>query len=150
MQPTQLTYHVAPKMTKMITFQKPIRVRNYPFYEPQIYFIGAYAAIEVIAPKQNSIAFYFNQMLPIHRRKPENYLDFLATHRGELLAPPFTTELAENPALKNWETTSFEITRDKTDIVISGLGWCSIKYKNCTVKVHTVSGVTVYAKNALV
>lgn len=149
MQPKQLTYHITQKMLKFVTFNKMVRPRNYPIYEDQQYFIGGYACITAKTEVTNSLTFFFNPMLPIHRRKPIDSDEFYRTHVGELLAPPFKEDIKELPSLLEWETHTFEIERDKTDIVISGLGWISVNQSDITITVQTIKGVLVYTKNAL-
>ena len=150
MKPQQFTYHLDPKMLKPVTLLKPIRARNYPIYEPQAFFIGGYVRVHVIPKEKNAVTFYFNAQLPIHRRKVEDSDIFFIQHLGELLAPPTIDNLSDYPLLKEHVKTRITTKLRKTDIVISGLGWFSIKEKDTIVEVFTLPDVLVYQKNALV
>ncbi|MGL5042858.1 MAG: ribosome biogenesis GTPase YqeH [Culicoidibacterales bacterium] len=150
MKPQQFTYHLPPKFLKEITLLKPIRAINYPIYEPQCFFVGGYVQVKITPAGNNSITFYFNQQLPIHRRKVEASDQFFAEHIGSLLSPPTADLLEISPQLRKHVLTKIVTKRDKTDIVISGLGWISIKSRDAVVEIWTLPKVLVYKKNALV
>ncbi|GBU10516.1 ribosome biogenesis GTPase YqeH [Erysipelotrichaceae bacterium] len=150
MKPQQFTYHLQPSALKEVTLLKQIRPRNYPIYEEQTFFIGGYAQINIKPKGTNSVTFYMNQQLEIHRRKTAGSDDFFKTHLGGILSPPYAENGVIDEKFFNRATTIIKVKQAKTDIVISGLGWISIKNSDVEVEVITLPKVMIYKKNALV
>ena|GEM_PF-2345657 len=150
MQPKQLTYHIPTKMLKPVLINNVIKPKNYQIYEPQTFYIGGYVQINIKVRNNNTITFFCSNPLPIHRQKYTDNDEFFLKHYGSLLSPPIAEELTKVPHLLERTSHRFLIKRNKTDIVISGLGWISVNKKAVDIEVIVPKGVYVYKQNALV
>lgn len=150
MKPEQLTYYLPNKMIKEIIIQKPIRPKNFHIYEPQTFYIGGYAQVNILPQDTNSITFFMNNNVTIHRKKYVVDEQFYQKHVGTLLVPPYKDGYQKITALADKQTHQLDITRSKTDVVISGLGWFSIHHKNTMVDIITVKGIKVYTQNSII
>jgi len=150
MQRAQLPYYLTPKMIKAVALQKPIKPKIYHVYEPQTFFIGGYVQINVYPEYTNTISFFVSDTVPIHRKKLVSDNTFYEQHRGKLLSPPTSEELANHEKLLLRTSHSFAIAHEKQDIVIAGLGWIAIKEVKTKIEIIAPDGVAVYLQSSLV
>ena len=83
--------------------------------------------------ERSSFMIYVSNDLQIHRTKLENADTLYENHLGKMLSPPSGESIEKMPPLVRHE---FSIKNEKTDIVISGLGWITIQHPNVVVAVH--------------
>lgn len=150
MKPTQLTYYLNVQALKRVSMQRELRPKHYQIYEPQTFFIGGYAQIDLHPETTNTVTFFVPQAVKIHRKKLVQDDAFFQMHQGKLLSPPTKSDLRANEQLLERAKHRFVLERPKRDIVIAGLGWFSVKKAHARVEVYAVAGVHVYEQAALV
>ena len=144
----QYLHYITRQSLKMIIPGKEINPQIFQLDPEQTLFIGGLARIDFLSGSGARIhaAMYFSNRLNIHRTKTINADELFNTKRYSLLVPPFSKE--EN--IPKFKETEIKI-RDtlKYDIVISGLGFVSIKgpFK---VKVQAPAMVGVYVRKAII
>jgi hypothetical protein len=150
MQAGQLTYYLTPQAIKAIALHKPVKPRNYHIYEPQTFFIGGYVQVNVYPKTTDTVTFFIQSNVPIHRTKLARDDTFYQRHVGTLLSPPTTADLARNERLLLRTQHNFALKQQKRDIVVAGLGWLSLKAGGASVEVLAPEGVHVYEQEAIV
>ncbi|WP_208590098.1 ribosome biogenesis GTPase YqeH [Gracilibacillus suaedae] len=144
---TQLVHYVTDKDLKVITPKKEIKPKIYQLQDKQTLFFGGFARFDFEKGLKQSFVCYFSNQLMIHRTKLEHADDFYEKHVGDLLEPPSPETLEQLPPL---EKQSVKISKDKTDIVIPGLGWITVPEGGITVSVHVPKGVQISLRPALI
>jgi len=150
MKPTQLSYYLSPKGIKTIALTKAIRPKHYHIYEPQTFFIGGYAQVNVYPAQTNTVSFFVSDTVPIHRKGLVTDNTFYEKHVGALLSPPNKDDLAYNETLLIRAEHRFDLTKGKRDIVISGLGWVAFAKGSTSVQVSVPKELAVYEQAGLV
>ena len=109
--------------------------------------MGGLASFDFIKGDKNSFVFYFANELYLHRTKTINKENLINTKFNDLLIPTFNDEYKSN----EYEKTTFNILDDgkKYDIVISGLGFISVKGK-ASVSITTLKTIGVYLREAII
>lgn len=143
----QIAHFVNHKELKQITPNKEIKPKVFQLNEQQTLFIGALARLDFTQGEPNSFVAYFSNDLFIHRTKLENADHLFETQAGELLSPPGKETLQKMPSFVKH---SFKISSPKTDIVIAGLGWISVREEGAEVVVHVPEGVGVSLREAII
>ncbi|MFD2657272.1 ribosome biogenesis GTPase YqeH [Gracilibacillus thailandensis] len=143
----QLVHYVTDKDLKVITPKKEIKPKIYQLQDKQTLFFGGFARFDFEKGLKQSFVCYFSNQLMIHRTKLEHADDFYDKHVGDLLEPPSPETLEQLPPL---EKQSVKIPKDKTDIVIPGLGWITVPEGGITVSVHVPKGVQISLRPALI
>ncbi|WP_181350590.1 ribosome biogenesis GTPase YqeH [Thalassobacillus sp. CUG 92003] len=143
----QMAHYVSERDLKIITPHKEIKPRNYQLQAGQTLYFGGLARMDFEKGDPSSFVCYFANELVIHRTKTENAEHLYTQHLGELLSPPDEKSIDMLPRLK---PHTFSIEHDKTDIVISGLGWITIPHAGVTVTIHAPSGVKVALRESLI
>ncbi|GAB2554688.1 ribosome biogenesis GTPase YqeH [Gracilibacillus alcaliphilus] len=144
---SQLVHYVTDEDLKLIHPKKEIKPRIYQLQDRQTLFFGGFARFDFEKGVKQSFVGYFSNQLMIHRTKLEQAGDFYEKHVGELLQPPSPATLEHLPPLVK---QTIKIPREKTDIVIPGLGWLSITEGGITVSVHAPKGVQISLRPALI
>lgn len=140
----QITHYIDQKDIKIITPKKEIKTKVYQLSSSQTLFIGGLARVDFINGDDTSFVCYFSEFLNIHRTKLEKADDLFKNHYGTLLQPVYL----ENE--KNYKEHTFKIqSKNKTDIVIPGLGFITVK-GNILIKVHLHIALTPYIREALI
>ena len=88
---------------------------------------------------------YMSNDIEIHRTKLENADALYENHVGGRLTPPSAESVENLPPFVRHE---FSIKNQKTDIVISGLGWITIQHPG-VVAVYVPKGVDVVLRPSL-
>ncbi|WP_133581108.1 ribosome biogenesis GTPase YqeH [Aureibacillus halotolerans] len=142
----QMAHVVSAEDYKVVFPKKEVKPRVYQLQSAQTIFFGGLARLDVVDNQADVVCFMSNE-LHLHRTKLEKADELYQTHVGGLLQPP-TEETRESfPDLKE---KSFSIS-EKTDIVISGLGWITIRPKNkVTVRVHAPEASGVFKRVPLI
>ncbi len=140
----QITHYIDQKAVKSITPKKEIKTKVYQLQSDQTLFIGGLARVDYIKGEKTSFVCYFSEFLKIHRTKLERAEDLIEHHYGSLLTPIYL----DNEI--NFKEHTFKINSSlKTDIVIPGLGFITVK-GNLTVRVHLHKALTPYTREALI
>lgn len=136
---------VLPDTLRTITPKKTIKPKVYQLSGEQTLFFGGLARIDQVNKTTNSFVCYISNELLVHRTKLSNADELYAKHLGELLSPPSPDEIKLLPKLIKH---SFRVD-EKTDIVISGLGWVTID-NDSIVDVYVPKGIGVHSRKALI
>lgn len=146
----QIGHMVSPQDLRRITPTARINPKVYQLNDRQTLFLGGLARIDFVRGQHQPFVVYVANNLYIHRTKLENADEVMAKHHGELLAPPTGAEAAQ--ALPPFVKHTFKIPpAGATDIVISGLGWVSLRGKHeAHVVVHAPKGVSVGMRKGLI
>ncbi len=132
----------AQKAVQPATEVKPV---VYQLEVNQTVFIGALARLDFIRGLPSSFIFYVSRDITLHRTKMINADQFYDKHAGTLLTPPFNDE-----RIPSFKVNQFPLQNDKkTDIVIPGLGFVSIKGTGI-LRLYTPEGITAYQREALI
>lgn len=135
----QYCHYVSDKTLDVLMPSKEIKPMVFQLNPEQTLFVGGLARVDFLKGEKTTFVTHFSNELNIHRTKLEKADDLEANHMGELLTPP-TKEEAE--LLKDTRTYEFKIENEKTDIVISGLGFVTVTGPvNVRVKVFKEIGV---------
>ncbi|HAX73783.1 MAG TPA: ribosome biogenesis GTPase YqeH [Firmicutes bacterium] len=142
----QLAHYVDKKTLNEITPKKEIKSGVYQLNEAQTLFIGGLARMDFIEGPRTSFITYFANQLHIHRTKLEKADQLWKTQAGLVLKPI----VLENNEAKELEKHTFFIKNEKTDIVISGLGWFTIQGEGQQIAIHVPKGVKVIVRPSLI
>ncbi|MGP4041784.1 ribosome biogenesis GTPase YqeH [Gracilibacillus sp. D59] len=143
----QLVHYVTDKDLKLITPKKEIKPKGYQLQDKQTLFFGGFARFDFEKGLKQSFVCYFSNQLMIHRTKLEQADEFYEKHVGDLLQPPSPDTLEQLPPLVK---QTMKIPRDKTDIVIPGLGWITVPDGGITISIHVPKGVQISLRPALI
>lgn len=143
----QMAHFIQKADLKYIMPKKEIKPKVFQLNEEQTLYFGGLARFDYIKGGRRPIICYISNELEIHRTKLENADTLYEKHAGELLVPPRKDDLGDFPELVRHE---FMIKDDKTDIVISGLGWVTIQEKGAKVAVHVPKGVSASLRPSLI
>ncbi|QGH35039.1 ribosome biogenesis GTPase YqeH [Gracilibacillus salitolerans] len=144
---SQLVHYVTDKDLKLITPKKEIKPKGYQLQDKQTLFFGGFARIDFEKGLKQSFVCYFSNQLMIHRTKLEQADEFYKKHVGDLLQPPSSETLEQLPPLVK---QTVKIPREKTDIVIPGLGWITVPDGGITVSIHVPKDVQFSLRPALI
>lgn len=143
----QLAHYVDAEDLKIITPKKELKPKVYQLNEEQTLFIGGLARFDFLSGDRSSFSIHAANGVPIHRTKLENADSLYERHLGDMLSPPSGQSLEGFPPLVRHE---FSIKKEKTDLVISGLGWITVQHPNVVVAVHAPKGVNVLLRPSLI
>lgn len=142
----QMAHLLDAKDLKVITPKKEIKPKVFQLNEEQTLFLGGLARFDYLRGGRTAFTVHISNALDIHRTKLEKADDLYARQKGDLLTPP--AEDAESfPELVRHE---FSIREERTDIVISGLGWITVQQAGKVVAVHAPEGVAVMLRPSLI
>ncbi len=146
-QPQQMAHFLSKKDLQAVMPTKEIKPKAYQLNPEQTLFFGGMARFDFLkgANKQSFICYMPNQIL-IHRTKLENAESVYEKNKGGLLVPPSKESVDTFPALKRYE---FKI-KEKSDLVISGLGWVTIETPDTIVAAWVPKGASVFIRKALI
>ncbi|RKD73059.1 hypothetical protein ATL39_2261 [Sinobaca qinghaiensis] len=143
----QLIHQMHSSDWKKMMPKKEIKPIIYQLQPGQTLFVGGFARLDFEEGERNSFVAYFANELKIHRTKLENADELMANHLGGMLSPPSPKSVEK---LGKWKRYEFIIKKDKTDIVIAGLGWFSVPKKGAKVSIHVPEGTGVSLREAIV
>ncbi|MCP3025607.1 ribosome biogenesis GTPase YqeH [Halobacillus sp. A5] len=143
----QMAHYVSDHDLKQITPRKEVKPKVYQLNEGQTLYFGGLARLDFNSGERSSFICYLSNEMEIHRTKLEKADDLYRDHLGELLAPPDSETMKRLPALA---PHTFKITRAKTDLVFSGLGWVTVPQGGITVTAYAPEGVKVSLRESLI
>ncbi|NLC95760.1 MAG: ribosome biogenesis GTPase YqeH [Bacilli bacterium] len=142
----QYAFYLDKNHLKHILPDREINPKVYQLNPRQTLFIDGLARIDFVSGKRTSFVCHFSNAVKIHRTKLENADNLFAKHLGELLSPPTKEEYEK---LGKYVKYEFKTPKERSDIVISGLGFISLKDENLKVVVHAPKHVGVYIRPSL-
>ncbi len=146
MNPHQMAHFVKKEDYKRIMPKKELKPKVYQLNEAQTLFLGGLARVDYVSGGRRSLVCYVSNDLYIHRTKLENADELFEDQRGHLLKPTFDPEQTVELT-----TTSLSLGKEGMDIVISGLGWITIKgEKGAKLNVHVPKGVGVSKRDSII
>lgn len=146
MNPHQMAHFIENEALKVVMPKKELKPKVYQLNEEQTLFFGGIARIDYISGGRRSFVCYVSNDLYIHRTKMSQADELFKKQVGELLVPPFDPN--EAPELKGHEIALGEANMD---VVISGLGWVTIKgEKGAKVRVFAPKGVGVSKRASII
>lgn len=140
----QIAHVVTYDELKVILPKKEIKPKVYQLNEDQTLFIGGLARIDYKGDGRRSLVCYVSNDLYIHRTKTEKADALYKEQVGELLTPPYN---AEN-TLK-LVRHDLSLKEEDMDVVVSGLGWITVKGKGAKVSVYAPAGVQVIKRPSI-
>ena len=142
----QLAHYVTPKVLKEITPKKEIKAGVYQLNPEQTLYIGGLARMDFVKGERTSFITHFSNALHIHRTKLEKADQLWKTQAGQVLKPI----VEENGQPMVMEKHVYRIGKEKTDVVISGLGWITLVGTGQEITVHAPKGVGVLVRPSLI
>ncbi|EPD86990.1 ribosome biogenesis GTPase YqeH [Streptococcus sp. HPH0090] len=141
----QMAHYLTDKNLKYVSPKKEIKPKTYQLNPEQTLFLGGLGRFDFIAGEKQGFTAFFDNELKLHRTKLEGASVFYDKHRGTLLTPPNSKEKEDFPKLVQHVFT----IKDKTDLVISGLGWIRVT-GTAKVAVWAPEGVAVVTRKAII
>ena len=142
----QLAHYVSPKVLKEITPKKEIKAGVYQLNPKQTLFIGGLARMDFVKGERTSFITHFSNALHIHRTKLEKADSLWQTQAGNVLKPIVET----SNGVAAMEEHVYHIGKEKTDLVISGLGWITLMGAGQEITVYAPKGVGVLVRPSLI
>jgi len=144
----RLTDLVCSSCIALITPDRELNPRVFQLNAEQALFLGGLCRIDYVEGVSQSFVCYVANQLTVHRTKLANADSLIALHRGDLLTPPC---MYCGDHLRSFVSRDISIKRGQpADIVISGLGWISIRGEACNVRVHVPRGVDISVRRAII
>lgn len=128
-------------LVRMIHPRGEIKPKTFQLNPNQTLFLGGLARLDFISGLPSSFTVYTSDKVYLHRTKLLNADDFFESHAGDILVPHVSSTM--------WMHQYSINTRDKTDIVLPGLGFVTISGRG-VVRVHTPRDITPYQRGALI
>lgn len=141
----QMAHYLTAKNLKYVSPKKEIKPKTYQLNPEQTLFLGGLGRFDFIAGEKQGFTAFFDNELKLHRTKLEGASSFYDKHVGTLLTPPSSKEKEDFPKLVQHV---FNI-KEKTDLVISGLGWIRVT-GTAKVAVWAPEGVAVVTRKAII
>ena len=141
----QMAHYLTAKNLKYVSPKKEIKRKTYQLNPEQTLFLGGLGRFDFIAGEKQGFTAFFDNELKLHRTKLEGASDFYDKHLGTLLTQPNNKEKEDFPKLVQHVFT----IKDKTDLVISGLGWFRVT-GTAKVAVWAPEGVAVVTRKAII
>ncbi len=142
----QLAHYVDKQGLKEITPTKEIKPGVYQLNPEQTLFIGGLTRMDFISGDRTSFVSHFANQLHIHRTKLEKADNLWQTQAGNVLNPIVT----EDGQPKDMQRHEFMIKDEKTDLVVSGLGWLTLQGSGQKVAIHAPKGVKVSIRPSII
>lgn len=102
--------------------------------------------MDFVKGERTSFITHFSNALHIHRTKLEKADQLWQTQAGQVLKPI----VEENGQPMAMEKHVYRIGKEKTDVVISGLGWITLVGTGQEITVHAPKGVGVLVRPSLI
>lgn len=141
----QIAHYLADKEVKKVLPQKELQPKTFQLNPDQTIFIGGLVRVDYTSGERNSFTFYTPQTIELHRTKLEKADAFYERHAGTILTPPTGDFMKLYPQLTK---QTFSI-KEKSDLVIAGLGWVTIQ-KPGTVTVWSPKEVDVIKRDSII
>ncbi len=132
--PGQIYNYVEKDSLKQIMPKKEVRAYTYQLNSEQTLFVSGLVQLDFLSGERTSFTIYMSNELEPHRTKLSNAEEFRTRHMGsKLLTPPSEKDLEQ---MTEFKKERFTISKAKTDIVVSGLGWFTVNKINGPIEVE--------------
>lgn len=121
---------------RLVIPEKEVKPKVYQLNERQTLFLGGLVRIDYLGPGRRSLIVYVSNLLTIHRTKTENADDLFSRQYGGLLSP-----VAKGAAPNTMHREDFRSSDDDADLVVSGLGWITVKGSGARLSVVAPDGI---------
>ncbi|WEG14201.1 ribosome biogenesis GTPase YqeH [Pullulanibacillus sp. KACC 23026] len=146
MNPHQMAHFIDKEDLKVVMPKKELKPKVYQLNEEQTLFFGGLVRVDYLSGGRRSLVCYVSNELYIHRTKLEQADDLLERQLGDLLVPAYNQEVA-----KGLVPHSISLGEEGMDLVISGLGWLTVKGdKGAKFVVHAPKGVGVSKRPSII
>lgn len=137
------------KLFKQIIPKKEIKPRSYQLKEPQAFYLGNLARIDILANKKASLIMYFSDFLQIHRCKCENNEEKFQNLIKSKQLNPLTSKIT---SLNDFVIKEIILEdKIKIDIIIYGLGFITLNNcENTKILLHLPKGVNAEVIESLI
>ncbi len=142
----QYAFYLDKRHLSHILPKKEIKPKVYQLESKQTLFFDGLARFDFLFGNRTSFVCYFSNEVKIHRTKLENAFNLFEKHIGELLSPPTKDEYE---LMGEYVKHQFKTTKEKCDIVISGLGFITIDAPDISVCVSSPKNVGVFIRPSL-
>lgn len=132
---------VREKDLKMILPNDTVRPTVFQIHEDQSYALGGLARLDVKCTGNASVTFYLARQLYLHRTRLSHADELWKKQKGKLLVPTAVE--------KNTRRYQYHREKEKTDVVIDGLGWACISGFAPSISVEVPAGVNVTFRKAM-
>lgn len=140
----QMAHIIDKKDINIVLPQSELKPVTYQLNDKQSLYFGALARFDYIKGNKTSLTCYFNKKLQIHRTKLEKADELYNRH---LTLKP---EVKTIQTVKDFKTYQFTLPHDKVDIVISGLGFITMKNEKAIIEIKVPDGIGVFIRDALI
>lgn len=140
----QMAHLLSQEDVNMIMPQSELKPVNYQLNDRQTLYFGGLARFDYLHGNKTSLTCYFNKKLKIHRTKLEKADELYDRHMT--LIP----EIKDIRTSKDFKTYQFTLPDHKVDIVISGLGFITLKEGKAIIEIKVPDGVGVFIRDALI
>lgn len=141
----QVSYFLKGKELKQVTPKRRLNPKAYQINGGQTLFLGGLGRFDLISsPEKSSLVVYASEDLYIHRTKTEKAEQIIENMVGKELTPPSI----ENKLNLKYKQRDFKL-KEKSDILISGLGWVTAP-ENVSLSVYAPEGVNVVLRPAMI
>lgn len=146
----QVTNYLSKESIAIVTPQVEVRPTNFQLNPEQTLFVTGLFRVDFVNGEKSSFTVYASKKINVHRTKLEKADVLFGTHFGrEMLAPPFSD--VDNISKDDFVTTTIWIKPGKTDLILSGLGWISIKTESdLKLEVSHIENVLVTTRKAMI
>lgn len=141
----RLSEVVPPEDLRVIVPKTRLNPKVYQLNDGQTLFFAGLARIDFKRGPRQPFVCYMAKDLYIHRTKTERADELYEQHAGDLLSPP-----SDKDELPPFFKRSFSIEGEKTDIVVSGLGWITCRGDAADLDVYAPKGVAVSLRPAII
>lgn len=141
----RLSEMVSPEDLRTIVPHTWLRPKVYQLNARQTLFFAGLARMDFKRGRRQPFVCYLAKDVYIHRTKMERADELYREHIGDLLAPP-----SEKGELPPFIKRSYTLKGEKTDIVISGLGWVTCRGDVADIDVYAPKGVAVSVRPAII
>lgn len=119
----------------------PIKPSVYQAYSDQMYAIGGLVRLDLIGVKKASFVTYISNRIKIHRSNYNSGDAMWKKHKGSLFAPSVKGD---------YKLVEYGPFKDKSDIVIHGLGWITLSGNYEKIRLHVPKNVYVTVRKAMI
>lgn len=141
----RLSEMVSSEDLRAIVPRARLRPKVYQLNAGQTLFFAGLARIDFKRGPHQPLVCYMAKDLYIHRTKLARADELYDRQLGKLLSPP-----SEKGELPSFSKRSYSIKGEKTDVVISGLGWVTCRGDTANIDVHTPRGISVSLRPAII
>lgn len=140
----QIAHIIDQKDLNTVLPQNELKPINYQLNNKQSIYFGGLARLDYLKGNKTSITCYFNKNIKIHRTKLEKADEIYDRH---LTLTPIIDNISK---VQNFRTYQFTLPDYKVDIVISGLGFITMKENKAVIEIKAPEGIGVFIRDALI